>query len=171
MAEAHDESFRLFYAIWPDPATSARLLPLLAPLHGRKTRQADLHLTLAFLGNQPSSLLPVLEGVLKHLRVAQITLEIDRLGQFPRNRITWAGMTAPPAALFALQKELVEALSLRNVAFEREAVYRPHITLARSTDAPAQTQFPAIRWRADKIVLARSTGRSSGPKYEILARH
>ena len=171
MAEVHEQSVRLFYAMWPDPSTSERLVHLQSALTGRKTQPADLHLTLVFLGNQPSSLLPALEDALNHLHVAQMTLDIDELGYFPRNRIAWAGMVSPPAALFALQQELVDALSLRDIDFPREAKYRPHITLARNTSPSGHTLFPPICWRANKVVLARSTGQDSGPKYEILAGH
>ena len=53
---------RLFLALWPDPATAAALAVLARDVaehaHGKATPPENIHLTLAFLGNQPSAIVP-----------------------------------------------------------------------------------------------------------------
>ena len=64
MTTAIPENLRLFYALWPDQATRAALMRLQSGLAGRRIAPGNLHLTLAFLGMQPSALLPQLAGAL-----------------------------------------------------------------------------------------------------------
>src|SRR5438045_2993707 len=96
MESATSGSLRLFYALWPDETVRDALSALQAPLQGRRTQRANLHLTLAFLGMQPASLLPVLQGILQQLPQADIALTIDHSGHFAQRRIAWAGMWQIP---------------------------------------------------------------------------
>lgn len=160
----------LFYALWPDDETRAALAQLQTRVKGRLTRPPNMHLTLAFLGPQPDALLPVLRSILTHLKAEPLELEIDRLGYFSRNRIAWAGAQAPPPALAKLHRELVRELERKGIAHDESGrMFRPHITLARNADAPADLPFEALRWRADRIVLARSPLPEEAPLYQVLA--
>jgi len=166
------ETVRLFYALWPDAATARRLAALQAPLSGRKTHVADLHLTLAFLGPQPSSLVGMLGSLPRLLDCPPMTLTLDRYGMFERKGIVWAGMSSPPPTLSVLQDVLADALEQRQVAFNREETFRPHITLARKASWPdgLEAAFEPIEWRAGGVALARSgVVPASGARYQVLA--
>ena len=87
----HADALRLFFALWPDEATRAKLAVLQEGISGRKVSAANLHLTLAFLGNQPRALLGDLAQVMQAQTPAPFTLRIDHYGYFSKPRIAWAG--------------------------------------------------------------------------------
>jgi len=151
-----DSSPRLFYALWPDPDTARRLGGLQKSVQGRKTHIEDLHLTLAFLGNQPGDRLPLFERILSGLDLPALTLRIDTLGHFPNVGIAWAGMTHAPPALAALQEALVQALRAAGVPLRDGGRFRPHITLARAAGRPAAFEGEPIIWQARTLALAAS---------------
>src|SRR4051812_8388437 len=148
MESAEPADVRLFYALWPDDAVRDALMALQAPLQGRLTQRANLHLTLAFLGAQPAAKLPLLQTLLQDLPSAGFTLTIDRTGHFGQRRIAWAGMQRIPPQLLALHAELNRLLDLHLIAFDRRPDFRPHLTLARNAPAPPDAAFALIHWRA-----------------------
>ena len=171
MTNTAKESLRLFYALWPDDMTRAALMDLQAPLSGRKTRYENLHLTLAFLGQQSIDLLPLFKSILEKLPQHAIALTVDRIGYFTRKKIAWAGMHAIPTALTALHKQLVADLVQNNVPFSPPSEFHPHITLARDADMPEELPFHPFVWQCQHAVLVASTNQQDGVAYRVLASH
>ncbi len=167
--DASKQSLRLFYALWPDDATREALMHMQARMHGRKTRYENFHLTLAFLGQQPADLLPAMRKILADIRPAQISLVLDRIGYFTQSRIAWAGMHETPAALIALQRDLVQGLAQNNIACNGRSAFRPHVTLARDAAPPEDLPFEPVVWRADHVVLVESTTDREGVIYRVIA--
>lgn len=165
----NEPSLRLFFALWPDPDTRAALRRLQAPLQGRLTHYADLHLTLAFLGAQPQSALPLLKEVLAHLPRSEIRVTIDKLGYFSRNRIAWAGTHASPEALLRLQQQLVAGIGEAGVQWKNEHAFKSHITLARDASPPGDIVFAPFDWRANEVALVLSENRQNGARYQVVA--
>lgn len=163
------ESLRLFFALWPDDATASALRQLQTGMHGRLTAYSNLHITLVFLGQQPVSLLPDLKDILAHLPRSEITLRLDHVGYFRRNRIAWVGARELPQGLLSLQQHLVDALRERNVEFRLEHDFKPHITLARDASMPADMTFEPIVWRANQVALVKSVTTAEGSRYSIVA--
>ena len=163
------KSHRLFFALWPDGATSQSLLRLQSGVRGRKTHRDDFHITLAFLGERPADLLPALKEILAGLGRPEMTLVLDRLGYFRHNRIAWVGMGTPPPALFQLHDTLLRELTNRSISLSAYGDFRPHITLARNADAPAEQPFAPIAWHARRLVLAESMPAFDGARYRLLA--
>src|SRR5690242_10843202 len=112
---------RLFYALWPDDATRNALTRLQLQVRGRKTRAPNLHLTLAFLGDQPAAMLPLLQTILRQLPPPAPALTLDRFGYFSGSRIAWAGMQEVPETLTQLQKTLARKLELRAIGFDQRS--------------------------------------------------
>jgi 2'-5' RNA ligase len=162
-------SKRLFFALWPDPDVRNALTALQDGVPGRAVHPADLHLTLAFLGQQPESLLPTLEEVLAHLPRTEITLSLDRVGYFARNRVVWAGAHAPPPGLPELYAQIKQGLAVHAVPWRDEREYKPHVTLVRDAAAPQDLVFTPIAWRARQVALVQSQTHAEGPRYRILA--
>lgn len=162
-------SARLFYALWPDDAVRMELLNLQTSMQGRMTRYENLHLTMVFLGEQPTSLLPILRDVLKQMPRPDFQLDLDCLGYFSRPRIAWAGMHAVPDALSSLHKKLTDELEFHCITSASGERFKPHVTLARDTSAPAELEFAPIRWRARHLVLVSSTVLADGIHYRIVA--
>ena len=163
------QSLRLFYALWPDDAVRTDLQRLQVNLQGRKTPLDNLHVTLAFLGQQPAHLLPNLERILGELPQADMVLTLDRIAYFKRSRIAWVGMHQAPEALMSLQARLVQALQGEGIAFDERSKFTPHVTLARNAPQPADTPFTPVVWHATQIVLVQSILDARGSQYRVLA--
>jgi 2'-5' RNA ligase len=171
MAIDSTKSLRLFYALWPDEDARAAFMHLQAPLQGRKTRYQNLHMTLAFLGQQSTSLLPMLELILRKLPSQTLALRVDRIGYFPRKKIAWAGMHETPADLLTLNERLQTLLTENEIAFDRQQEFQPHITLARDAVPPEELPFEIIEWQCREVALVESVTLPEGPLYRVLASH
>ena len=107
----------------------------------------NLHITLKFLGEIRSELVPKLEAAGREaLRDASmqsaIEWDLDRVGAFPsaeRPRVVWAGSSKEPEAPSHLATSLQEKLEPMGFAPERDR-FVTHITLAR-----VKEEGPAVR--------------------------
>jgi 2'-5' RNA ligase len=131
---------RLFFAI-ELPGDVQRALGRLRLVEGGEYRWVDpalLHVTLAFLGQQPEARLDALQrvGSIAAGASRQGVLRLGRGGSFgPRRepRVLWIGLDGDVPALVALQSRL--AIQLREAGFDLEdRPFSPHITLARRRD-------------------------------------
>jgi 2'-5' RNA ligase len=148
---------KLFFALWPDEDTRAALARLQPLAPGRAIAPAKLHLTLAFLGQQPAAALAPLLAILEGLAVPELPLRVDCLGYFQRPRIAWAGMTAPPPALLAMQAELMAKLEAAGFSAATHGQFKPHVTLAREAkSAPSAAHFDPVPWHAREVALVES---------------
>lgn len=114
------------------------------------------HLTLAFLGETPVSLIPSLERIMNGVPSAPFDLTLSSLGTFKNGSILWAGVKECPALM-----EYREALaqSVRKAGFPlEEGEYRPHITLARQLKtALPDIEVPPITFPVLHATLFHST--------------
>lgn len=162
-------SLRLFYALWPDASTRSKLAALQQQVTGRKVPVQNLHLTLAFLGSQPRSLLPLLETLMQQSPLQALELEIDSFGFFNRQRIAWAGPSQAPPDLFTLQQTLWQSLLQAQIPLKPVAGFRPHVTLARDALPPPQMLPEPVQWKIERMVLLESVSTDAGPIYVPLA--
>ena len=156
---ANHSSIKLFFALWPDAATRATLARLQAPVVGRHTPAAKLHLTMAFLGQQPVAALPVLLDILEAVPkpFPPLRLEVDCYGYFAKPRIAWAGMSEPPAALLAMQADLMARLESAGFSAATHGAFKPHITLARDArSAPDGAPPERVLWTVSELALVES---------------
>ncbi len=160
---------RLFVALNFDPEVRARWHAATAPLRDaapdvRWTAPDRLHLTLAFLGEQPESVVPPLATALDSAgRLAgPLTLAIDGVGAFPgwrRPRVVWLGI-AESATLASLASAVGDVC--RTLALPTEArAFHPHITLGRVGDRLAPAAVHTLTRAAAAITVAsRAESRS-----------
>jgi 2'-5' RNA ligase len=167
--ELGNASLRLFFALWPDDATRAALMRLQAVMQGQLTPYENLHVTLAFLGQQPAALLPDLKRILERLPRTDVTLTLDRVGYFTRKRIAWAGTHKVPENLLRLHQQLANAITALGLATDTPESFKLHVTLARDAAPPPDTAFTPIVWHAGRIALVKSETLSTGVRYEVLA--
>lgn len=137
------------------------------------TAPSKLHLTLAFLGEQPEESLPTLQriGVEVAEERAAIQLRTAALGGFPRNRETrvlWLGLEPNPS-LGALARDLRVALAAKRVVLDRKP-FAAHLTLARfrsTLDIALLGSDPQpLTFDARELVLYRSHLLAKGSRYE-----
>jgi len=181
-------SLRLFLALNFDAEARARWYAAAEPLRAlaaegiRWTPPAQLHLTLAFLGDQPETIVEPLStavGVVARSQPA-LDLTVDGVGAFPtwrKARVIWLGL-APASELTALATQVVAAChALGLPGFDRP--FHPHVTLGRIGDRVPQRLVRAIAdvapgiasdatARTSSIDLMASALSTTGARHEVL---
>ena len=165
----------MFFALWPDPdardALAALARDTAVQAQGRATEAANLHVTLAFLGDVAVTRVTALStiGLAAASMVPPCTLTLDRTGTFRGSGIAWAGASATPRELGELVQQLREALTAEGFALERRT-FQPHVTLARRCRKAANVGIVApIAWNVAGIALNASELASGGARYRELA--
>lgn len=101
---------------------------------GNFTRKENLHLTLAFLGNDYSKQQVI--KALDHINIQAFDLTLTSLGQFPQRegRLLWLGVEESPN-LLQLYNEVNNQLA--RIGFIPDSrKFTPHITLVRKANHP-----------------------------------
>ena len=129
------ENMRLFIALEPSAGFKSALAEVQARLRAagigaRYYGPAALHLTLAFVGQWPEDISPLLPPV-----EASFSLALSHLGVFPEAKVLWAGV-APSEKLDALARRVRQALDEAGIPYDRRP-FRPHTTLGRKPRIPA----------------------------------
>jgi 2'-5' RNA ligase len=174
---------RLFIALWPAAAERRLLLALAGGIGSpwRPNPAADLHLTLAFLGELPRARLPRLAAVLARQGAQAPLIVLDRLEAWGGGRLACAVGGCPPS-LQAWQGRLLASLAAAGLVPGRHA-FVPHVTLATRASpgtgggqprpAVAGPIRPAVRLACASLVLVESrpgVGHGDGPlgRYRVL---
>lgn len=141
----------------------------------KPTTAGQLHITLAFLGEQPDNMRERVEQVLDTLEVPTLTLHCTQVAAF-HSGIIYLRVTPDPA-LMALQKRLCQRLHQAGVQMETRR-YTPHITLFRckgDPDAVLLEQLNALftaqplSFALDAIWLKQSRLTQQGAEHTTLA--
>ena len=162
---------RLFFALWPPRATARALngwaRAVARHAGGRPVSPANIHLTLAFLGEaDPDRATSAAERV----RGEAFDLPIEAAEYWRHNQIVWAGPEQAPEALDRLVKALHEALFRAEFILERRP-FAAHVTLLRKArDPEVLPGLPKVEWPASEFVLASSARNDRGSSYDVLAR-
>lgn len=166
----------MFFALWPDATARAALAKLAADVvgnaGGRAPTEANLHLTLAFVGEVAADRQEALRaaGCDAAATIAPFTLALDRLGVFRDAGIAWIGTDEAPQELTGLAARLARELGTRGFAVDRRP-YAPHLTLARKCRAPSHDIVaPRVAWDVRELALVESALRPGGSVYRIESR-
>jgi 2'-5' RNA ligase len=162
---------RLFFAIWP-PGKTAHALnrwanAVMHETGGTLTDTANIHLTLAFLGEADPG---QAHNAALRVRAPAHELPIEQGQYWNHNKIIWVGPAAVPVPLTDLVRQLHAAL--KDAAFVLEdRPFTAHITLLRKAKAPrALPLLPQIDWPVKEFVLVRSRTSPKGSTYEPVER-
>ncbi len=151
---------------------------------GRIVPHDNFHVTLAFLGEQPRTVLEDAHDALDGIRLPGFMLRIEGLGMFgaARPRVLFAEVAAEPG-LAQLRRKVLRAVHEAGIDLPRER-FHPHITLARfgdglrGKDVAEMQAFVARRigvragpFPVESFVLYRSHLGRAGPTYEALAEY
>jgi len=153
---------RLFIALHFSPSFKMALCHGMDSLrqqgHGNFTREENLHLTLAFLGECESAK-PAIRA-LKQVKAPAFSLTLDRLGSF--GDLYWAGVRHEPK-LIALQKQVTRNLAEAGFIPEKRK-FKPHLTLCRQfipyttvNEAAVQEAMGTPECRIEKVSLMQSS--------------
>jgi RNA 2',3'-cyclic 3'-phosphodiesterase len=112
----------------------------------RQVAGDQLHLTLAFVGDLDQEALQRLHEKLAAITVPAFLLPVAGVGTFgkPRPTTVWVGVGKGHPHLFALHKRVHDAMFAAGLQPELRA-FRPHVTLARTSDVSAESLRPFLR--------------------------
>ncbi|MFA7439537.1 MAG: RNA 2',3'-cyclic phosphodiesterase [Sphingomonadaceae bacterium] len=178
-------TWRLFVALQPPQEVRDALLGCMGGIEGARWQtDAQLHLTLAFMGEVDRHQAHDIASSLASLRFPPIDVELGHFGIFDNGRtgrvgVLWIG-AEPVAPLTELAARVRELGRQAGVTFDRRR-FRPHITLARfsAPGAPeialrrflTHTAAPVARWTAQEVILFESRLGATGAHYEPLEHY
>ncbi len=166
---AEEESVRSFLACWPRKNVLDRLgvwADLLAlKSEGRAVKHANIHLTLAFLGDlTPSQTSAVKQCCAPLPRVFR--LDLDRIGYWKGKGIVWAGTRECDDGLIEFVEDLRQRL--RRLGFRIETrPFVPHITLVRKARRRPRLPIETMEWVIDDYALVESELTPDGSRYSL----
>ncbi len=164
------ETLRLFFAL-DCPAPLAECIASWREglrLRANPVAPANLHLTLAFLGQQPAECLAQLRALAAAIAAPRFELCLDRLKR-RRNGLLYLAPSQPPAALKQLADDLQQRLLARGFDLDNRPFF-PHLTLARRCHRLDSQDQPSFDWPVKDFVLMASELGRQGPEYHRLGR-
>ncbi|MGB6309424.1 MAG: RNA 2',3'-cyclic phosphodiesterase [Steroidobacteraceae bacterium] len=167
---------RLFFALWPDTDTRARIAATAAALcldgHAKPVPRENYHLTLAFIGEVAPIEVAVLRQIGAAQRATRCRIRIDACEYWPQSQVLVAAAQAPPLQLSELQERLRDDLALRPTAAAPDRphpVWRAHVTLARKVaQAPVLQAMSHFYWNAESFSLVRSDSAGAHSIYTVV---
>ena len=172
---------RLFVALRPPRPIRERLLGRAGGVPGARWQDdAQLHVTLRFIGEVGAHQAEDVAAALGSVHHAPLGLRLDGCGMFDKRgkpNALWAGVS-PRDSLAALHRKVDQAIVRTGLEPGRRA-YLPHITLARLSGSAG----PIDRWLAehaalasepfaiDAMILYESRLGHGGASYEPIARY
>ena len=172
---------RLFVAIEPPGPVKAQLLDLMGGVAGARWQtEAQLHLTLKFVGEVDRRTAEDVATALSSLRYPRFSLSLAGMGMFERRgrpEALWVGV-APRDAVKPLHDKVEQALRSAGIAPEGRA-YLPHITIARmkALSAPLEPFMSAHAgvtsppFQLEHLCLYESQLTRDGAVYSIVERY
>ncbi len=148
------------------------------------SRDANLHLTLKFLGEIPQKSVPDLSNAASRAAtgLAPFSIRLEEAGVFPKHgqpHVLWIGINDSSGKLSELHARL-EAESV-NAGFEKDdRPFHPHLTVARLRQprhartlaaAHRELDFEPAEIAVSELLVIRSELSSAGSKYSIISRH
>ncbi|MBK8958875.1 MAG: RNA 2',3'-cyclic phosphodiesterase [Proteobacteria bacterium] len=162
---------RLFFALWPDDATRAAVASAASLLNlrdGRPLARADLHLTLAFVGEVPEERVGELGAMAAALDMPGFDLMLVAAGWWRRSRVAWLAPDVVPIPLQRLAAALRRGAELPVVD---AGSFRPHVTVARGVRRPPGLLASfSVPWQVRDFALVSSNSQGPGPHYRCLAQ-
>ncbi len=173
-AEVRTGKQRVFFALWPNDGVRAALskaaLRVQQSLHGRRIRDENIHLTLAFLGDLDNGQLARLKAMPESVVTGAFSIVLDRLGCWPHNAIGWVGPSNVPQRLLELSRNLEAWLRGEGFDLQRRP-FKPHVTLLRDAECVRmESSLAPVKWEVVDMVLVRSRLLAGGSRYEVVAR-
>ena len=147
-------------------------------------RDANLHLTLKFLGEIPPTSVPDISTAASRavVGIAPFSVRLEQTGSFPRQgqpRVLWIGLSDSSGKLSELHARLEDESA--NVGFDKDTrPFHPHLTVARLRQprhartlaaAHRQLEFEPAEIAVSELLVIRSELSSEGSRYTVVSRH
>lgn len=138
---------------------------------GRPVAAANLHMTLAFLGEVSAQKQQALSALAERIQQPGFTLTLDDAGHWPRSRVVWLGSRSTPRGLLQLAS-MLRSQAARSGCAQIPQPFHPHITLYRQACHSVRLPPPGFRWQwqVNEFVLYESLFERGRTRYRPLAR-
>ena len=158
---------RLFLSLRVPPIARSHLAAALAG--ASTTDVGQWHVTLAFLGEQPSEQ-PLLPGLRDVAAAAPpLALQLRGGGLFRRGGVLHADLAGDVAGLRRLAADVARVCADAGVGLEARP-FRPHVTVARRARSAAPLHgYVGPRWTAEELEVVRSH-LGAAARHEVLHR-
>ncbi len=169
------ESKRLFFAIELPPTIQRQIVRWRASHFpqeaGRTVAAANLHITLAFLGDVSAEKQRALASMAGRISQPGFTLNLDDAGPWLRSRVVWLGTRQPPRGLLQLAN-MLRAQAARSGCYQSPQPFHPHITLLRDASHAVAIPPPGFHWSfpVDTFALYESVFAQGRTRYTPLQR-
>lgn len=169
------EPKRLFFALEIPAAIQQQVIQWraaqFAPEAGRPIAAANLHLTLAFLGEISEQKQQTLMTLAGRIQQPAFTFTLDDAGHWPRSRVVWLGSRQPPRGLLQLAN-LLRAQAARSGCHQSAQPFHPHVTLLRNAAPRVAIPAPGFHWTfpVTEFVLYASQFSQGRTHYQPLER-
>ena len=165
-------NIRLYFALWPDDGVRLQLsryrLQLARETNGTAVFPVTLHMTLAFLGDVDTTLIPLIEKIGSRIKAAPFNYAVNVAACFPKARVAWLGAKETPSHLFELQKNLQAQLATARLGHDTRT-FRPHVTVVRDIGTPFEDRAIApVLWPVDQFCLVSARTGAAAPEYKVL---
>ena len=132
-------SRRLFFALALPDALQQRIVQWRAdnfpPETGRPIAAANLHLTLAFLGEVSHAKAQMLQQQSGRISQQGFNVTLDDIGHWPGSGVVWLGCKNPPRGLLQLA-QLLRSQAARSGCYQTPQPFHPHVSLFRGAIRP-----------------------------------
>ena len=146
--------------------------------------EANLHLTLKFLGEVSDSEIAPVHEALRQVSGEPLCLTVTGLGSFPpqrRPKIIWAGLEGDTDRLRALQADVEQGMAALGYAPENRA-FHAHLTIGRVKSwrhhgallqamERRSTKLATASVEVDSFALYESCRTPKGPEYQVLSSY
>lgn len=169
-------SRRLFFALTLPDVLQQQVIRWRAdaftPEAGRPVAAANLHLTLAFLGDVTAQKETALKKLAGRISQPGFSMVLDDLGHWPRPGVVWLGTRRAPRGLLQLA-ELLRSQAARSGCYQSPMPFHPHITLLRDARHAVPIPPPGFRWAfaVNEFVLYESSFSRGRTRYKALERY
>lgn len=136
---------------------------------GRPVTAANLHITLAFLGEISELKADALTRIAGRIQAQKFSLCLDDIGHWPGSGVVWIGTKRAPNALLQLASVL-RSHAARNGCHQSTLPFHPHVSLYRSATRPVAIPPGTPDWQldAEEFSLYESTYERGRTRYRCL---
>ncbi|MGB2536335.1 RNA 2',3'-cyclic phosphodiesterase [Hafnia paralvei] len=165
---------RLFFALPLPPKTQRALVKWRAeqfpPEAGRPIAAANLHITLAFLGDVSEQKSLALQNMASRIKQPAFSLDLDDAGHWPGAGVVWLGSRRAPRGLLQLA-ELLRSQAARSGCYQSPFPFHPHVTLLRGATKTVAIPPSGFHWPVafEHFALYSSEFRRGRTRYDQIA--
>ncbi|HHH0144433.1 TPA: RNA 2',3'-cyclic phosphodiesterase [Yersinia enterocolitica] len=164
---------RLFFALTLPDVLQQRIVQWRAdnfpPETGRPIAAANLHLTLAFLGEVSHAKAQVLQQQAGRINQSGFNVTLDDIGHWPGSGVVWLGCKNPQRGLLQLA-QLLRSQVARSGCYQTPLPFHPHVSLFRGAIRPVAIPAKTTNesFQADHFSLYESVYARGRTRYNMV---